>query len=85
VCQSGSLGSRERCLFFGFCLLDDTDEDAGMVAVFVSGLEEDCTAFCRGGSGAPMLFDDVPLLDGVGKLYDAPSRLPPFKRGLFAL
>jgi len=66
-------------------LFEDTDEDAGMAAVLLSGLADVGTALCRGGSGAPMLFDDVPLLDGVGKLYDAPNRLPPFKRGLFAL
>jgi hypothetical protein len=54
-----------------------------MAAVFVSGREE-CAAFgVGGGSAVPMLFDDVPLLEGVGKLYDAPNRLPPFKRLLF--
>ena len=40
-----------------------------MAAVLLSGLVDvdDGAALCRGGSGAPMLFDEVPLLDGVGK------------------
>jgi hypothetical protein len=55
-----------------------------MAAGFVSVLEV-CVEFetGRGGSAIPMLFDDVPLLEGVGRLYDAPNRLPPFKRELF--
>lgn len=32
-----------------------------------------------------MLFAELPLLDGVGILYDAPNRLPPFKSVLLAL
>jgi len=56
-----------------------------MAVGFVSGLEEFVGFWVgRGGSATPMLFDDVPLLDGVGRLYDAPNRLPPFKRELFA-
>lgn len=54
-----------------------------MAAGFVSILEV-CVEFCtgRGGSDTPMLFDDVPLLEGVERLYGAPNRLPPFKREL---
>ena len=68
MCQSA--GSLERCRFFEFCVFEDTDEDAGIAAVLLSGLvddNDDGAALCRGGSGAPMLFDEVPLLDGVGK------------------
>ena len=58
-----------------------------MTAGFVSGLEDECAAFwlAREGSATPTLFDEVPLLEGVGRLYDAPNRLPPFRRVLFAL
>lgn len=51
-------------------MFEDTDEEAGMAAVLLSGLvddKDDGAALCRGGSGAPMLFDEVLLLDGVGK------------------
>jgi hypothetical protein len=45
LCQSGSLGSLERCRFFGFGFDTETDEEIGIAAGFVSGLEEECAAF----------------------------------------
>jgi hypothetical protein len=54
-----------------------------MAAIFVSGREEYAALGVGGRSAVPMLFDDVPILEGVGNLYDAPNRLPPFKRLLF--
>jgi hypothetical protein len=44
----------------------------------VSGLEGSVAFWlAREGSATPTLFD-VLLLEGVGKLYDAPNRLAPF-------
>lgn len=60
---------------------------AGMAAGIESCFDDECIVVGpgRGGSGKPILFDNVPeLLDGVGRLYgDAPNGLPPFKRELF--
>lgn len=53
----------------------DLDSALGEFTAFFAG---------RGGSDRPILFDEVPLLEGVGGLYAAPSRLPPFKRLLLA-
>jgi hypothetical protein len=70
LCQSGSRGSLERCLFFGFGFDTEVDEEIGIAAGFVSGLEDECAVFWLAleGSATPTLFDEVPLLEGVGKL-----------------
>jgi hypothetical protein len=50
----------ERCLFFGFGLETEVEDDAGIAAGLVSDLRE-CTMFWlnRVGSGTPMLFEEA--------------------------
>ncbi len=56
----------------------EAEDEAGMAVGLVSGLEGSVAFWlAREGSATPTLFD-VLLLEGVGKLYDAPNRLAPF-------